>query len=230
MSRVQRYIDDQWDGSVVSNVLYPVDPDIAGGGRPAHYFHNVPSIAGQAIQIMNYFMELADKISQIPATVHGSAPGSGANRTYRGMMAILGNTMKPIQSSIINLDLDIFAPVGTLLYNLNMRYSKDLEIKGDCKVNARGAAGLLDKEMKKQSAIEALQVIGQLGQNVGLNPKILEQAVGNVLEAMGLKVEGEETFAPQQPQGQPQGQPPAGQPPAGMEQQAAAMPQNGGGM
>lgn len=206
MSRIERYLSDEWDGAIVSNVLYPTDPDIAGGGRPAHYFHNVPSIAGQALQLMDYFMNLADRVTQIPAAIHGNPVGTGANRTFRGMMALQGNMMKPIQSALTNLDIGVFAPLGTLLYNTNMKYSKDPDVKGDCRVRARGAAGMLEREMQKQNALEVVQVIGQLGQNAQINPKLMEQAVTKALEAAGLTLDGEDLILDPLPpkQGQPQ--------------------------
>jgi hypothetical protein len=192
MSRIERYISDEWEGSIVSNVLYPTDPDIAGGGRPAHYFHNVPSIADQALRLMDYFMNLADRVTQIPAAIHGNPVGTGANRTFRGMMALQGNMMKPIQSALMNLDTDVFTPLGTSLYNLNMRFSKDPDVKGDCRVRARGAAGMLEREMQKQNALETVQVIGQLGQNAQLNPKLMEKAVMKALEATGLTLDDDD--------------------------------------
>jgi hypothetical protein len=206
LSRTERYISDEWDGSFISGVLYPTDPDIAGGGRPAHYFHNVPSVAGQALQLMDYFMNLADRVSQIPAAIHGQPVGTGANRTFRGMMALQGNMMKPIQSALTNLDLDIFAPLGTLLYNTNMKYSKDPDVKGDCQVRARGAAGMLEREMQKQNALEVVQVMGQLGQNAQINPKLMERAVTKALEASGLTLDGEDVIMPPMPP-MPQGDP-----------------------
>jgi len=191
MSRIERYISDEWEGDIVSNVMYPTDPDIAGGGRPAHYFHNVPSIAGQALQLMDYFMNLADRVTQIPAAIHGNPVGTGANRTFRGMMALQGNMMKPIQSALTNMDISMFTPLATLLYNLNMRYSKDPDIKGDCNVKARGAAGMLEREMQKQNALELVQVVGQMGQNAPINPKLLDLVITRALEASGLTLDGE---------------------------------------
>jgi len=133
------------------------------------------------------------------------------------MMALQGNMMKPIQSALTNLDLDVFAPLGTLLYNTNMKYSKDPDIKGDCRVRARGAAGMLEREMQKQNALEVVQVIGQLGQNAQINPKLMERAITKALEASGLSLDGEELIMDQptevpkmqapaqtQPQGAPQ--------------------------
>ena len=70
----------------------------------------------------------------------------------------------------------VFSHLGTLLYNINMLYSPDAEVKGDTQIMVKGAEGMLHKEMEKQSAMEILQVIGavgsQLGQSLNLAPVI----------------------------------------------------------
>ena len=80
-----------------------------------------------------------------------------------------------------------------------MKYSKDPDIKGDCNVQARGAAGLLEREMQKQNALEVVQVIGQLGQNAQINPKLMDHAVTKALESVGMSFPGEEPIVSQPP-------------------------------
>lgn len=214
--RIQRYMSAEDIGTLMPDTIYPVDPDMSGGGRPAHYFHNVPSQAGQFLNIMSYFMDLADRITQIPASIHGEPVGTGANRTFRGMAMLYGNALKPIQSGLANMDEFMFKPMGTLLYNYNMRYEDNDSIKGDAKVRAQGATGLLQKEVAKQTAVDTLSVVAQIGsaaQNI-MNPAILQWAVTNTLKASGVPVDEIEDAnpapAPQQPTG--------GQlPPNGME-------------
>lgn len=215
--RIQRYMSAEDIGTLMPDTIYPVDPDMSGGGRPAHYFHNVPSQAGQFLNIMSYFMDLADRITQIPASIHGEPVGTGANRTFRGMAMLYGNALKPIQSGLANMDEFMFKPMGTLLYNYNMRYEDDDSIKGDAKVRAQGATGLLQKEVAKQTAMDTLSVVAQIGsaaQNI-MNPAILKWAVTNTLKASGVPVDEIEDANPapvaQEPTG---GQLP---PPNGME-------------
>lgn len=197
-SRVSRYMAKEDVGGVSPDTIYPTDPDMSGGGHPAHYFHNIPSQAGAFLNIMSYFMDLSDRITQIPAAIHGEPVGTGANRTFRGMAMLYGNALKPIQSGLANLDEFVFKPMGTLLYNYNMRYEEDDSIKGDAHVRAQGATGLLQKEVAKQTAMDTLSVVAQIGsaaQNI-MNPAILKWAITNTLKASGVPVEELEALNP----------------------------------
>lgn len=188
-TRIQRYMSDEQLGELMSATVIPTDPDMTGGGRPAHYFHNVPNISGQLIGVMQYFTELADRHTGIPAAMSGQPVGTGANRTFRGIMALYGNALKGVQSAMINLDRELFEPLGKSYFAYNMRYSKDPLIKGDAMVRARGTEGLLQKEIDKQNSLENLQMIAQLSQTGQVDPKVLNWAVTKALETSGVPLD-----------------------------------------
>ena len=112
-------------------------------------------------------MQLADRVTNIPAALHGEAVGSGAMRTFRGMSMLQGNATKALHAAVSNMATGIFDPLGQLLYNLNMLYAEDASVKGDSQIVTKGAEGLLQKEMEKQSAMELLQVVGSVGAQLG---------------------------------------------------------------
>lgn len=215
-SRIQRYMNPEDVGRLAALTMYPVDPDMTGGGRPAHTFQNMQSNMGSFMNASQYFMDLADRITQIPASIHGEPVGTGANRTFRGMSMLYGNAIKPIQSGILNMDVGIFSPLGTLMYNYNMRYSEDSSVKGDAKVVAQGATGLIGKEVAKQNAFDTLQLVATAGSAAQgmINPNIMRWAVETALSASGVPVaelgsisaapvqsEQVQTEVPQQPTG-----------------------------
>lgn len=188
-SRIQRYMSDDQIGQLMSATMVPTDPDVSGGGRPAHYFHNVPNISNQLLGVMQYFTELADRHTGIPAAMSGQPVGTGANRTFRGIMALYGNALKGVQSALINLDKELFEPLGTAYFHYNMKFSKDQRVKGDVMVHARGTEGLLQKEIARQGSIEQLQMIAQLSQTGQLDPKVLRWAVNKALETSGVPLD-----------------------------------------
>jgi hypothetical protein len=217
-SRIQRYMNPEDVGRLAALTMYPVDPDMTGGGRPAHNFQNINSNMGAYMNVGQYFMDLADRITQIPASIHGEPVGTGANRTFRGMAMLYGNAIKPIQSGILNMDVGIFSPMGTLMYNYNMRYSDDNSIKGDAKVMAQGATGLIGKEVAKQNAFDTLQLVataGSAAQGI-ISPNIMKWAVETALSASGVPVEELNSIPAAPPQGA-QGAPEAPQQPTGTE-------------
>lgn len=185
-SRIQQWIGDDELGDVSPYTINPVDPDPVGGGRSAYVFHNFPNNTGALSNVCQWFMSLADIVTQIPASIHGQPVGTGANRTFRGMSMLYGNALKGVQSGITNVDDDVVTPFATSLYMLNLKYNPKDEIKGDAKVLARGASGLMEQELKKNDMLEAAQIVASLAQTGRVKPETLDVAVGRVLEALDL--------------------------------------------
>ena len=161
--RLSQYMNDEDLGNVVPWMMYLVNGDISASNVPALRFFSVPSNIPAYAQLLEMFMQIADRVTNIPASLHGEAVGSGAMRTFRGMTMLQGNATKALHASVANISDGVFAPLGQLLYNVNMIYSTDASVKGDSQIITRGAEGLLQKEMEKQSAMEILQLVGQVG-------------------------------------------------------------------
>ena len=185
-SRIQQWITDDQVGDIEPFTVNPVDPDPVGGGRPAYMFHNFPNNTASLSNVCQWFMSLADIMTQIPASIHGQPVGTGANRTFRGMSMLYGNALKGVQSGITNIDDDVVSPFATALYMYNLKYNNRDDIKGDAKVVARGASGLMEKELKKNDMLEAAQIVASLAQTGRVKPEAIDKAVDRVLQALDL--------------------------------------------
>lgn len=194
VNRILQYMPDDWiDEPVIApGMVIPADGDRMGNGSRAIKFTQIPNTTDSALRLANYIFEQAHIISNIPAALHGQPVGSGANRTVRGLLTLQGNTLKPIQSALMNLDLGIIEPMISLLYMLLVMYEDDFEYSGDCKVIAKGAASMVQREMDKQAAMENLQILGQLGQQI--NPEILNRTVTRLLTTAGILEPGEDAL------------------------------------
>lgn len=221
VNRILQYMPDDWiDEPVISpGMVIPADGDRMGNGSRAIKFTQIPNTTSNALQLATYIFDQAHVISNIPAALHGQPVGSGANRTVRGLLTLQGNTIKPIQSALMNLDLGIIEPMITLLYMLLVMYEEGFDYSGDCKVVAKGAASMVQREVEKQSAMENLQILGQLGQHI--NPELLNRTVTHLLMVAGVLEPGETAMAEQpalgSPQPQLQPQPPQPQEPLPQE-------------
>lgn len=175
-------------GRIIPGTMYLVEGGVANR-EPALRFTSIPANTAPFVQLMEYFMQLADKVTNIPAAMHGEAVGSGAMRTFRGMSLLQGNATKALSAATDNIAEGVFKPLGQSLYNINMLYSPDPDVKGDSQIVAKGSEGLLQKEMEKQSAMEILQIIGTaasgLGQMVNLGP-VVSWSLQKLLSAMGV--------------------------------------------
>lgn len=186
-SRIAKYMGDNDLGNLVPGIMYLADSGIGNSNNPALRFFNIPSNIPGYVQLLEMFMQLADRVTNIPAQLHGEAVGSGAMRTFRGMSALQGNATKALHAAVDNITHGVFDPLGHLLYNTNMLYSPDTTVKGDSQIIVKGAEGLLHKELEKQSAMEILQVISgvgaQLGQVLNLGP-VISWSVKKLFAAM----------------------------------------------
>ncbi|MBD5583709.1 MAG: hypothetical protein HDQ88_01365, partial [Clostridia bacterium] len=187
--RLERHLGEDELGKIIPGTMYLVDSNAANANTPAMHFYNIPSNVPGYVQLMEYFSQLADKVTNIPAAMHGEAVGSGAMRTFRGISLLQGNATKALSAATNNVSRGVFNPLGQLLYNINMLYAQDAEVKGDSQIVTKGAEGLLQKEMEKQSAMEILQVLGTaasgLGQMVNLGPAI-GWSLEKLLSSMGV--------------------------------------------
>lgn len=175
-------------GVITPGAMYLVE-DSAVSREPAMRFTAIPANTAPFVQLMEYFMQLADKVTNIPAAMHGEAVGSGAMRTFRGMSMLQGNAAKALSAATDNIADGVFKPMGSLLYNINMLYSPDADVKGDSQIVAKGSEGLLQKEMEKQSAMEILQIVGSaaagLSQMVNMGP-VVQWSLQKLLSSMGV--------------------------------------------
>lgn len=219
-NRVSQYLPLDWVDNPTINpgMVIPADGDRMGNGSRAIKFTQIPNTTESALRLANYIFEQAHVISNIPAALHGQPVGSGANRTVRGLLTLQGNTLKPIQSALMNLDLGVIEPMVTLLYMLLVMYEDGFDYTGDCKIVAKGAASMIQREQDKQQAMENLQILGQLGPQI--NPELLNRTIMQLLATAGILEPGESALAtpspipPQDttPQAAPQGQPTAAEP------------------
>ena len=189
--RVSKYMSDEDIGRIIPGSMYFSDP-VLGNATPAFKYYSLPNNMAAFQNALVYFMDLADRVTNIPAALHGTAQGSGANRTFRGAAMLQSNAVKAIQSAVFNIDEFVYKPLGELLYNYNMVYSKDQTVKGDCKIMARGVTALLQKETDRQNSYEILQMVASAGQQLAALPngaKIVQWALKNVFENMGVPKE-----------------------------------------
>ncbi len=165
-TRLSKFLGDGDLGSIIPGTMYLTDTSV-GNNRPAFTFTSIPANIQSYTQLLDMFMQLADRVTNIPAQLHGEAVGSGAMRTFRGMSALQGNATKALHAAVDNITHGVFDHLGHLLYNINMLYSPNSAVKGDSQIVVKGAEGLLHKEMERQSALEILQIIGSVGAQLG---------------------------------------------------------------
>jgi hypothetical protein len=153
-------VDRLPDGENVTQMypwkLWQTTSDRTGGGQPAIRFFQPNMNAEPLMAVYQYFSRQADEVTGIPNYVYGAGQAGGAGRTASGLSMLMDNAAKGIKGAIVSVDFVVSALVERL-YNHNMIYDPDVSCKGDFKVVARGAMGLVAKEQLQMRRNEFLQ-------------------------------------------------------------------------
>ena len=147
--QVEVTVDRLPDGEDLTDIypwkIWQVTTDRTGGGQPAVRFFQPNMNADVLMSVFQQFAKQADEVTGIPNYVYGSSNVSGAGRTASGLSMLMDNASKGIKQAIANID-KIVSGIVQRLYLHNMIFDEDIYIKGDFKVVAKGAIGLIHKE------------------------------------------------------------------------------------
>ena len=147
--QVEVTVDRLPDGEDLTDIypwkIWQVTTDRTGGGQPAVRFFQPNMNADVLMSVFQQFAKQADEVTGIPNYVYGSSNVSGAGRTASGLSMLMDNASKGIKQAVANVD-KIVSGIVQRLYLHNMMFDEDPYIKGDFKVVAKGAIGLIHKE------------------------------------------------------------------------------------
>jgi len=206
--------------------VYPGKVFRRQGGAPgqAIFGTKFPNVAGENLQLFDKARQLADESTGFPSFAHGQTGVTGVGRTASGISMLMGAAAGSIKSVIKNVDDYLLKPLGDGLFQFNMQFSFDKDIKGDLEVKARGTESLMANEVRSQRLMQFIQVtsnpalapfarmdyiISEIARSLDLDPeKVVNSATDAALQAEMMKA----WQATQPPP--PQQQAPAGANPA----------------
>jgi len=82
----------------------------------------------------------------------------GTGRTASGIYILMGAASNSIRTVIKNMDDYILSPTGEAIFEFNMQFDFDPEIRGDLEVRARGTESFMKNEVRSQRLISFLQI------------------------------------------------------------------------
>ena len=179
---------------VLNQQFHFTTPDMSrsAGGAPAFRYHNVPHYVAQFLSLLEDLGRRMDRATGIPAIASGGLDYATAGRSHAGLSQLLGSALKTLKLLLSNVDNEVLQPIGEAFYRINMMEDRGVRFSTlDANVKARGTAGLLERELRKGAAVEALQAapaLAQLSQMGGnpLPPALITDIVGAAAEGLGV--------------------------------------------
>lgn len=137
--------------------IWQFNEDTSGTNRPPIEFFQPNPMVADLMAMYEKFETKADDYTGIPRyMVGGESPNIG--RTSSGLSMMMQNAGKSIKQVVSNVDQDIFAQMLQRMFDFNMRYSDDPDLKGDISIVVRGANHVVAKDTIQMRRNEFLQV------------------------------------------------------------------------
>ncbi len=160
--------------------------DMVGGqGKPIEFFQP-QSNATELQAVFEKFSTLADEYSNIPRYMLGDNAVGGAGRTAAGLSMLMNAANKGIKNVANNIDTDLIVPTVERLYFALMLNDPDKSIKGDLQIVARGASGLMMKELLNQRRIEFLKEIPILSEMGIVKPEGIAALAREIVKGLEM--------------------------------------------
>ena len=128
-------------------------------GQTGQAIHGVkfPNTAPENMMMFDRFRQLADESTGIPSYSHGQTGVQSTTRTAAGMSMLMGASALNIKTVIKNIDDYLLKPLGEALFQWNMQFNDEAEIKGDLHIKARGTSSMMMKEVRSQRLMTFMQ-------------------------------------------------------------------------
>lgn len=154
---IDRLVDEEGIDMYPWRVFQTTRGELTGNAPSVHFFQ--PNLhAHELLRIYEEFERRADDVTGIPRYVTGNERVQGAGRTSSGLSMLMNSASRGVKAAIGEIDLYVVRGVVEQYYFLNMVEDPDPMIKGDVKVQARGATALLVKEQAHNDRLEFLQM------------------------------------------------------------------------
>lgn len=141
--------------------LYPWRVFLREGGdgnQPMVRFYQPQSNSPALVSVIELFRRFADETTALPSYTHGQTQSS-LNRTATGISILMSNANIVLKSVIKNIDDYLTKPLVRSLYDWNMTWNTNSDIKSDMRIIARGSTTMVQKEVQSQRLLQFLSLI-----------------------------------------------------------------------
>ena len=121
-------------------------------------FYQPQSNSPALVSVIELFRRFADETTALPSYTHGQTQSS-LNRTATGISILMSNANIVLKSVIKNIDDYLTKPLVRSLYDWNMTWNTNSDIKSDMRIIAKGSTTMVQKEVQSQRLLQFLSLI-----------------------------------------------------------------------
>lgn len=121
-------------------------------GKNAFESHNFNSHQAELANIIALAQKFMDDETNMPVIAQGEQ-GAHVTKTAQGMALLMNSVNVVFRRVVKNFDDDLTVPSIRRIYDWNMQFNSNNEIKGDFEVDARGSSVLLVRELQSQNLL-----------------------------------------------------------------------------
>jgi len=156
---------------------------------PAYKFYQPQLTSNAVVQVVMYYMKLADELSGIPPYAHSMVTTGTSGRTASGLSMLMESSARGIKEVVKNIDSGIIEPVVTrqYMYNLINFYENDLNIP-DLNIKAVGSITLANKMAQVQKLLQVLQITSNPIDTQIVGTEGRRYLLENIFTNFGLKI------------------------------------------
>ena len=121
-------------------------------------FYQPQSNSPELVSVIELFRRFADETTALPSYTHGQTQSS-LNRTATGISILMSNANIVLKSVIKNIDDYLTKPLVRSLYDWNMTWNPNDDIKSDMRIIAKGSTTMVQKEVQSQRLLQFLSLI-----------------------------------------------------------------------
>jgi hypothetical protein len=142
------------DWTLAPRKVWKRKPD--AGNKQGLFIHNIDGHQTELLNIVQTSKQFLEDETAMPAIAGGEA-GAMPQQTAHGMSIVMNSANIVFRRLVKNFDDQITTPNIRRMYDWNMQFSQNDDIKGDFNVDARGTSVLLVREVQQQNLMNIAQ-------------------------------------------------------------------------
>lgn len=164
--------------------------DLGMANAPAYRFYQPQLTANALVQVLMYYIKLADELSGVPPYAHSLVNAGGSVRTASGLSMLMESSARGIKEVVKAVDVGIIEPTVKRQYFYNLvNFYGTTERVPDLNIKAKGSITLMNRMAQVSKVMQLLQITNNPIdlQLIGLEAR--KSMLENIFSGFGVNIQ-----------------------------------------